>query len=272
MRMTFNVSRTGPESAAAESGNASASYGGTPETTIYIGGLVEKVTLGAVSPVTSWRHYVVGGAGPVAIYTRKSTGTNELHYVTRDHLGSIDSITNANGSVPAEVRLSFGSFGERRNEAGWSGNPPPADWTEITDATRRGFTFHEMLDNLNLTHMNGRVYDQLAGRFLSADPFIPSPGFTQSFNRYSYVFNNPQRYTDPSGFMPSPDDPVNPPGPKCMAVCFDFGFPPNLSAWANVFRTDRQCQGYPCVTERSRCPSAVSSATSLAAGLRRSGL
>jgi hypothetical protein len=29
-----------------------------------------------------------------------------------------------------------------------------------------------MLDNLSLTHMNGRVYDQIAGRFLSADPII----------------------------------------------------------------------------------------------------
>jgi RHS repeat-associated protein len=57
-----------------------------------------------------------------------------------------------------------------------------------------------MLDNLNLTHMNGRVYDQVIGRFISADPFIPEPGLTQSFNRYSYVENNPLTLTDPSGF------------------------------------------------------------------------
>jgi RHS repeat-associated protein len=57
-----------------------------------------------------------------------------------------------------------------------------------------------MLDNLNLTHMNGRVYDQIVGRFISADPFIPEPGLTQSFNRYSYVLNSPLTFTDPSGF------------------------------------------------------------------------
>jgi RHS repeat-associated protein len=57
-----------------------------------------------------------------------------------------------------------------------------------------------MLDNLNLTHMNGRVYDQNLGRFLSADPFITEPLNTQNYNRYSYVYNNPLAYVDPSGF------------------------------------------------------------------------
>jgi RHS repeat-associated protein len=57
-----------------------------------------------------------------------------------------------------------------------------------------------MLDNLNLTHMNGRVYDQVVGRFLSADPNVPRPGFTQSHNRFSYTANSPLSFIDPSGF------------------------------------------------------------------------
>jgi RHS repeat-associated protein len=57
-----------------------------------------------------------------------------------------------------------------------------------------------MLDNLNLTHMNGRVYDPVVGRFLSADPYITEPGNTQNHNRYSYVSNNPLSLVDPSGF------------------------------------------------------------------------
>lgn len=48
--------------------------------------------------------------------------------------------------------------------------------------------------------MNGRVYDPELGRFLSADPLVQSPHNSQSYNRYSYVFNNPLSYTDPSGF------------------------------------------------------------------------
>ena len=47
--------------------------------------------------------------------------------------------------------------------------------------------------------MNGRVYDPIVGRFVSPDPWIQDPKNSQSFNRYSYVWNNPLRYTDPSG-------------------------------------------------------------------------
>jgi RHS repeat-associated protein len=173
-----------------------ASYGGTAETTTYIGGILEKVVLGGVA---SWRHHIFGADGEVAIYTRKSTGTNELHYLSKDHLGSTDVITSSAGA--AEVRSSFAAFGQRRNAAGWSGNPSAADGTAITGTTRHGYTGHEMLDNLNLTHMNGRVYDQITGRFLSADPFVQAPFNGQSLNRYSYVFNNPLSSTDPSGFF-----------------------------------------------------------------------
>jgi hypothetical protein len=49
--------------------------------------------------------------------------------------------------------------------------------------------------------MNGRVYDPTIARFLSADPHIQAPGNLQSYNRYSYVMNNPLRYTDPSGYF-----------------------------------------------------------------------
>jgi hypothetical protein len=52
---------------------------------------------------------------------------------------------------------------------------------------------------MGFIHMNGRVYDPQIGRFLSADPHIQDPYNTQSYNRYSYVINNPLKYTDPSG-------------------------------------------------------------------------
>ena len=49
--------------------------------------------------------------------------------------------------------------------------------------------------------MNGRIYDPTLGRFLQADPFIQAPKNSQSYNRYSYVLNNPLSYTDPSGYF-----------------------------------------------------------------------
>jgi RHS repeat-associated protein len=60
---------------------------------------------------------------------------------------------------------------------------------------------HEHMDEMGVINMNGRVYDPLIGRFLSADPHIQSPSNLQSFNRYAYVQNNPLAYTDPSGYF-----------------------------------------------------------------------
>ncbi|MDW8101216.1 MAG: RHS repeat-associated core domain-containing protein [Anaerolineae bacterium] len=44
-----------------------------------------------------------------------------------------------------------------------------------------------------------RWYDPSLGRFLQPDPLVPEPGNPQALNRYSYVLNNPIKYTDPSG-------------------------------------------------------------------------
>jgi hypothetical protein len=48
--------------------------------------------------------------------------------------------------------------------------------------------------------MNGRVYDPELGRFLSPDPNVQFVADLQNYNRYSYVRNNPLRYTDPTGY------------------------------------------------------------------------
>ncbi len=39
------------------------------------------------------------------------------------------------------------------------------------------------------------------GRFRGPDTIVPSPGNPQSLNRYSYVYNNPLKYNDPSGHI-----------------------------------------------------------------------
>jgi len=48
--------------------------------------------------------------------------------------------------------------------------------------------------------MNGRIYDPLLGRFLSSDRYVQFPNDLQSYNRYSYVLNNPLTHNDPSGY------------------------------------------------------------------------
>ena len=63
----------------------------------------------------------------------------------------------------------------------------------------RGYTGHERLKWFGLIYMNARLYDPVLGRFLSPDPFVQMPDFTQNFNRYSYCLNNPLVYVDENG-------------------------------------------------------------------------
>ena len=54
--------------------------------------------------------------------------------------------------------------------------------------------------NICRIYMNDRVYDPVVGRFLSPDPFMQAPGYSQGLNRYSYCLNNPLSLTDPGGY------------------------------------------------------------------------
>jgi hypothetical protein len=48
-------------------------------------------------------------------------------------------------------------------------------------------------------YYNTRWYDPALGRFAQADSIVPDPYNSQDYDRYTYVRNNPLRYTDPSG-------------------------------------------------------------------------
>ena len=63
-----------------------------------------------------------------------------------------------------------------------------------------------MQDRTGIIHMNGRIYDPRTERFLQPDPLVQAPSFTQSFNRYAYVFNSPLSCTDPTGYAANEDD------------------------------------------------------------------
>ncbi len=113
----------------------------------------------------------------------------------QDHLGSIAAIADETGAVIE--RLAYDPWGKRRNVNGLADK---AD-SLVGVNTDRGYTLHEHLDEVGVIHMNGRVYDPLIGRFMSADPFIQAPGNLQSYNRYAYVMYNSLFYTDPSGYL-----------------------------------------------------------------------
>ena len=74
-------------------------------------------------------------------------------------------------------------------------------WPVLTRSRMAAFEVITEAPTVGLLNMNGRVYDPVVGRFLSPDPNVQSPNDLQSYNRYSYVFNNPLRYTDPTGYF-----------------------------------------------------------------------
>ena len=168
--------------------------GSATETTIYAGGLFEKVSSGGS---VTWRHYVLSPGGTIVQLRRAGGSAAETRLLTLDHAGSTDHVLDASGNPI--VAASFAAFGSRRRPTG-TGMPAPADLAKFAAVTRDGFTGHEMLDNLGLIHMNGRVYDPDLGRFLSADPYVTLPFDSQGLNRYAYALNNPLAFTDPSGF------------------------------------------------------------------------
>ncbi|WP_428309894.1 FG-GAP-like repeat-containing protein [Hydrocarboniphaga sp.] len=167
---------------------------GVTTNSIYVAGVFEQVVSGGV---TQYRHLIPVNGETVAQYTKRSNATADTYYLHRDHLGSLDAITNqASGVV---VRASFDAFGRRRGNA-WTGAPAPADLGVLNSTTSEGYTGHRMMDSVSMIHMRGRVYDPSLGRMISADPTTPNVFDPQSHNRYSYVRNNPLSLVDPTGF------------------------------------------------------------------------
>jgi len=130
-------------------------------------------------------------------------GNSTVKYLHKDYQGSITAITDHNPQGAAQVvqRMSFDAFGKRRYSVDWNAMDVSQRLDFDHSITTRGYTGHEMLDEVNLIHMNGRTYDAEIGRFMQADPMVQDPGNGQNLNRYSYVLNSPMSYTDPSGYF-----------------------------------------------------------------------
>jgi len=123
-----------------------------------------------ISPPAPYRMI---GTGPAFRYT----------YYHLDHLGSPRILTDAAGvRVQGQHFLPFGE--EAPVEAGLNS---------------RKFTGHERDSETGLDYMMARYYEAPLGRFLSVDPVNGAPRNPQSWNRYSYVNNNPLNLVDPNG-------------------------------------------------------------------------
>ena len=135
---------------------------------------------------------------PAAIVREKMSGTNtwsqSLYYIVRDNLGSIIHVVDSTGVVAQE--LSYDAWGRMRDPVTQQ-TYAPGEQPELL--LGRGYCGHEHLADFSLINMNARLYDPWTARFLSPDPYVQLPDFTQSLNRYSYCLNNPFKFIDPSG-------------------------------------------------------------------------
>lgn len=147
------------------------------------------------------RFYLGGDAYDALAVCVNDFGVDSTYYILRDYLGNITHIINEDGTLRQE--LSYDAWGRLRNP---DTHQLYAVGKEPKLLLDRGYTGHEYLPWFGLINMNARLYDPVLGRFLSPDPYVQMPDFTQNFNRYSYCLNNPLKYVDKDGefwFLPA---------------------------------------------------------------------
>jgi RHS repeat-associated protein len=160
--------------------------------------MVEARPLAVVStppPNTTWRVYYYAAGRPIAMREMPAgNNTGTLYYLHSDHLGStsvttcgltVDGSCGSVGNGGVVARQWYYPYGAVR---GSSGTLP----TDITFTGQRS-------DATGLYFFQSRYYSGVLGRFVSADTLVPGAGNPQAFNRYTFVLNNPLKYTDPTG-------------------------------------------------------------------------
>ena len=108
-----------------------------------------------------------------------------LYYVHQDHLGSTVALSNDTGQPMGWVQ--YDPYGEVITS------------TLPITLTDRFFTGQRFDSSTGLYYYNARYYDPHLGRFIQPDTLVPDPLNPQAWNRFSYCYNNPLRFVDPTG-------------------------------------------------------------------------
>ena len=120
---------------------------------------------------------------------------NGAHFQHRDWLGTLRALTVGNGANSGAVEDTFTSLPFGDGYLAVNGfDPDPYHFAQLDK------DYYDSADS-NTDHAQFRQYSDTDGRWMSPDPYDGSydPSNPQSFNRYSYVLNNPLSFTDPTG-------------------------------------------------------------------------
>ena len=125
--------------------------------------------------------------------------------------------------VSKAIELKYSAFGEVRELSGTM----PTDYK---------YTGQREESEIGLYYYVPRFYDPYLNRFVQADSIVPNQTKPQAWDRFSYSYNNPILYVDPSGHVPCldifcensnsyiVDTPKSP--PICHGnICSDFSLP-----------------------------------------------
>jgi RHS repeat-associated protein len=141
----------------------------------------------------------------------------KVGYLTQDHLGSPRIVSDRNGNVTS--RRDFLPFGEEIgvNTTQTTGRSGHSQYSG--DSRRQKFTGYERDNETDLDYAKARYYSKNHGRFTTTDPLLASgkPITPQTWNRYSYVINNPLRFIDPTGLCTAPSGLK----PGQVGICFE---------------------------------------------------
>ncbi len=120
------------------------------------------------------------------LIARKELWHNKTFYYYPDHLGSTSVVVNETGAVVEET--TYEPFGKVASGG----------------SDRFLYTGKELDTGTGLEYYGARYYDpSKASQFVQPDSVIADPYNPQNLNRYSYVLNNPYKYTDPTGNIPN---------------------------------------------------------------------
>jgi RHS repeat-associated protein len=171
--------------------------------TIYVGAYESRIANdGTIQHVLGLPMGVRGGGQVVR--ERRNTGVlqERTSFYLRDHLGSVTAIVGADGVETSRKRTDpFGNTIKQADVAYPALDPESLVASVGVNEVHEGFAGHEQDDRLGVINMGGRIYEPLAGRFLTTDPFAAGPKASQAWNPYAYVANRPVGFVDPSGYL-----------------------------------------------------------------------